>query len=253
MSVSWTERMRRGIVREVGPVVFCLAVLLASVATAQPRMESSLGVPRVLPLGDSITDSSSVQPSYRVVLLRMAADSGYRFRFVGSQLERPSPQSADGASSYYHEGHSGWRADEILSRIEQWAIEASPDIVLIHLGHNDLCQGQSVQSTVKDLADIIDVLRSVNTRVRIVLAQIIRSSATCHSKIPELNGKLPDLVATKTSTSSPVLLADLYTGFVPETMTVEGVHPNASGNAWMAERWFERLQPLLRELDLAGR
>jgi lysophospholipase L1-like esterase len=141
-----------------------------------------------------------------------------------------------------HEGHSGWRADEIVASLQVWAMQASPDIVLLHIGHNDLCQGQSVASTVMDIGNIIDVLRMVNPRIHILLAQLIASS---DCGIPTLNAKLPALVAEKNRTDSPITLVDQYTGFDATTMTFDGTHPNAIGDSRMADRWLEKLAPVL--------
>ena len=40
-----------------------------------------------------------------------------------------------------------------------WLASYTPDIVLLHIGHNDFFQSQSVASTIDDTEDIIDVLQ----------------------------------------------------------------------------------------------
>jgi hypothetical protein len=202
----------------------------------------------IMPLGDSITESSQGLPSYRFYLWHLAIAAGYRIDFVGSRhgVANGPPANPDFDSD--HEGHSGWRADEILAHIHPWAAEASPDVVLIHLGHNDLCRGQSIASTAGDIGGIIDELRSVNPSVQILLAQVIPSSSTCHARIPSLNAELSQLAADKSRAESPVVLVDQYTGFDPSTMTYDGTHPLPSGESRMADRWFDRLAPLLDAL-----
>ena len=135
------------------------------------------------------------------------------------------------------------------AQAQTWAAAASPDIVLLHVGHNDLCRGQSVASTIVDISGIIDVLRTVNPRVRILLAQLIASASSCHAGIPALNARLPALVADKDLPESPVVLVDQYTGFDPSAMTYDGTHPNAIGDSHMADRWFEKLMPVLDGLS----
>jgi lysophospholipase L1-like esterase len=122
---------------------------------------------------------------------------------------------------------------------------AAPDIVLIHLGHNDLCQDQDIPGTIGDVAAIIDALRTVNAKVRIIVAQNIASSFPCQARIPAYNDQVPALVAEKATEESPVAIVDQYTGFNPATMTWDGQHPNASGESRMADRWFTVLAPLL--------
>ena len=46
-----------------------------------------------------------------------------------------------------HEGHWGWRADEVLAKIDGWAEQTTPDIVLVHLGSNDILQKQKNKVT----------------------------------------------------------------------------------------------------------
>lgn len=52
-----------------------------------------------------------------------------------------------------HEGHAGFRADEMAANIQVWAQKVSPDVVLLHIGTNDLCQKQTVASTVNDIGN----------------------------------------------------------------------------------------------------
>lgn len=198
-----------------------------------------------MPLGDSITESSVGLPTYRFYLWQAAQTKGYRIDLVGSRSGVAGGLPLNSTFDMDHEGHSGWRADEILAQVSTWARAASPDVVLIHLGHNDLCLGQDVPSTVNDVAAIIDELRAVNAKVGVVVAQIIASASPCHAQIPAFNAQLPAVVAAKTTAASPIVLADLFTGFTPATMTFDGVHPNASGEVYMADRWFVELAPLL--------
>jgi len=206
-------------------------------------------VARIMPLGVPITASSAGLPSYRYFLWHLLTDQGYRIDFVGTLHGVSDGLPAHSDFDMDHEGHPGWRADEVLAQIRGWATATSPDVVLIHLGHNDLCQGQGIQGTVEEIAAIVDELRTVNAAVKIVVAQVIASSAPCHSQIASFNMQLPTLVSTRSTASSPVVLVDQHTGFEPATMTVDGTHPNVAGDSRMASRWFEKLAPLLRKIS----
>jgi len=207
-----------------------------------PAPQTSNAVVKIMPLGDSITQSSAGLNSYRYYLWHLLLDHGYHVDFVGTRhgVGGP-PESTD--FDMDHEGHPGWRADEILAQLQAWAAAASPDVVLLHIGTNDLSQGQSVDSTVDDISSIIDLLRMVNPRIRILLAQIIAKTGL--SSIAVLNGRLSTLVADKQQAQSPLALVDQYSGFDPATMTYDGTHPNDVGNSQMAGRWFEKLAPML--------
>jgi lysophospholipase L1-like esterase len=201
---------------------------------------------KVMPLGDSITESAAGMPTYRYFLWHLLQDRGYRIDFVGSKHGAFGGPPANTDFDMDHEGHWGWRADQVLALLEDGAAAAaSPDIVLLHLGHNDLCQGQSVAGTVDELSAVIDVLRTVNERVAIVLAQNIPSTLACHTRKRDFIAELPGLAAAKNTAQSPVTLVDQHTGFDPVTMTWDGEHPNAIGESQMADRWLEGLLPLL--------
>jgi acyl-CoA thioesterase-1 len=198
-----------------------------------------------MPLGDSITESSRRMPTYRYYLWKLARVRGYRIDFVDSQRGATGGTPLHSDFDMDHEGHSGWRADRILAKIAQWSAASRPDFVLIHLGHNDLCQGQSVASTVEELGAIIDTLREANSRVVILWAQVIASSAPCMSQIPVFNAQLPMLAEKKTIPLSPVVIVDQYSHFDPHSMTRDGIHPNATGGSQMVDRWMASLAPYL--------
>src|SRR5262245_44458398 len=198
---------------------------------------------RIMPLGDSITQSFTPHNSYRYYLWHLLIDKGYHVDFVGSRNGVGGGPPASTDFDMDHEGHAGLRADEILAQVQVWATAASPDFVLLHIGTNDLSQTQSVASTVSDIGDIIDVLRMVNPRIHILLAQLIAKTGV--PAIAVLNGRLAALVADKEQAESPIVLVDQYTGFDPTTMTFDGTHPNDVGETRMADRWFEKLGPAL--------
>jgi lysophospholipase L1-like esterase len=200
---------------------------------------------RIMPLGDSITQSVSPHNSYRYYLWHLLLNQHFGVDFVGSLHGVGDGPPANPDFDMDHEGHAGFRADEIAANIQMWATQAAPDIVLLHIGTNDLCQRQSVASTVNDIGNIIDILRTVNPRIQILLAQLIGQASSDDCGIPALNAQLPGLAANKTQPESPIVLVDQFTGFDPTTMTFDGEHPNDLGDSHMADRWFETLAPTL--------
>jgi len=198
---------------------------------------------RVMPIGDSITAGSVLRDSYRRPLWHLLNDAGLDTDFVGSRnTEVPNPDFDTD-----HQGFSGWTADQFLEngRMERWAQDYLPDVVLIHLGTNDIFQGQSVSSTIDEIGQIIDSVRGTNPRVIVLVAQIIPTSDPSRPSLQPFNEAIPDLVSSKDSADSPVRLVDQYTGFDATVDTNDGIHPNVSGENKMAQKWFDALQPLL--------
>ena len=204
---------------------------------------------RIMPLGDSITQADSEHDSYRRPLFKSLELEGRSVDFVGSLSSnyRGGPPRAD--FDLDHEGHWGWRVDEILGAIRGWAEAQEPDVLLVHLGSNDVFQDQSVSSTLDELSRLIDVVRESRPDAAFLVAQIIPTRNSSRNRtIRELNASISSL-ASKSTDRSKVRIVDQFTGFDPGRMTYDGVHPNAEGEIHMADRWLEALERHLDESE----
>jgi hypothetical protein len=201
---------------------------------------------KIMPLGDSITQSDSQHNSYRRNLWHKLKAGGYSIDFVGSQNENFGGPPPNPDFDLNHEGHWGWRVDQILEKIHDWMATYQPDIVLIHLGHNDLGRGQSIASTIQELGEIIDILRYHNPRVTVLLAQIIPTYPPSPA-IPKLNVEIARLAEAKNTRESPVLRVNQAEGFDAREDTFDGLHPNESGEEKMAIRWYTALVKVLKD------
>ena len=209
---------------------------------------------RILPLGDSITQPSGDFLSYRYPLWQELIDEGYNFDFIGSEDANrngyvPNYPSYQGQSfDRDHEGHSGWKVDQILDSMPGWLATYTPDVVLVHIGTNDMLANQSTESTLDELEGVVDALREDNPHVMVFVAQLIPiADPTFDANVDAFNAALPAAVADWTSPESPVILVDQNTGFDTNIHAYDGVHPNATGEQLMADRWmaaFEAARPL---------
>jgi acyl-CoA thioesterase-1 len=234
--------------------LFSLAILLFSTCACNGQdtkknvsASHKANAVKIMPLGDSITQSDSTHNSYRRKLWKKLQSEGYNVDFVGSQTNHnlwATPPDPD--FDLDHEGHWGWRADQILEKIDKWAGSYLPDIALIHLGHNDIFHGNSVQSTVSELEQIIDILRRHNAKVTVLLAQLIPTHPQSLS-IQELNAKITELAESKSTLTSPVIVVNQWKGFDAPSDTYDGVHPNESGEEKMATRWYEAIAKILQK------
>lgn len=224
-------------IRLVGLVV--LALILLGGGGQAARAEQLVPL-KIMPLGDSITCSLEFQASYRYYLWHRLLNAGYAIDFVGSLrgvFNGNDPLYPD--FDWDHEGHSGYRAQDVLPVVKSWAQAAQPDVVLIHLGTVDMFEQESISDTISALGQIIDKLREVNPNVKILLAQIIPTrDAEVRAQIVLLNAQILVLVNTKNSASSPVRTVNQYAGFDPWGDTVDGVHPNGSGEQKLAANWY---------------
>jgi lysophospholipase L1-like esterase len=222
----------------------------------------------IMTLGDSITQGHiSNFDNYRHHLWHKLQENNCpEVNFVGSHdvLWDNVPDPATDFDKD-HEGHGGWRTDHILygggpsgggsGELDTWLNDLAqtnevPDIVLIHLGTNDYLQGgQSGSEVVVELKAVIDLLRNHNEDVSILLGQIIPGYLGLDLWArDDLNPKIANLDTYETPTSK-VIIVDHYTDF-STTWLADGLHPNTTGAAYMADKWYGALEPLLSSPDM---
>ena len=194
----------------------------------------------------SITQGFVSDSTWRYYLYQQLRNAGYGVDFVGSQHTLTDGYDPHLDYDQDHEGHSGWRADQVLAQISGWANSTHPDVVLIHLGTNDLRAGQTPQSTINEIGQIIDVLRGVNPNVKIVLAQIIPAGDAPAGSVEAFNSLIPGLASSKNTSASPIVTVNQYSGFsLSGGDSDDNLHPNNQGDQKMANKWFDALQSLL--------
>lgn len=240
-------------VRRTGvAVALLLAVLLGSATPAPAEVPAAL---RIMAVGDSITEAKWKTPgrdSYRSALWYQLRDAGYTgLDFVGSKVGVKDNPNPPGDWDKDHEGHYGWRADQIVNgnanepaagRMADWAATYRPDIALVHIGSNDMNQGQSVASTLDDIRAIVAALRAGNPSVKIAVAQVIpwTKTAATDRATRALNAAMPALAEMSTA-SSPVVVVDQNTGYDP-ACNYDKVHPKPCGQRTIADRWVRAME-----------
>lgn len=201
----------------------------------------------ILPLGDSITGGTPY--TYRYELYKRLNEAKLPFRFIGSLSNQ---NHYPGNWDVHNEGHAGWTTHDILENLDRWLNIYTPDVVLIHLGTNDIAtivystfnpfiDDLTIESSLQALKEIILRLREVNPNVEIYLAQILPMiEANSQSKFPALveiwNSDIHTISSTLSTQLSPIYLVDMHSDFSDDDL-YDGVHPNETGATKMAEKW----------------
>jgi lysophospholipase L1-like esterase len=198
-------------------------------------------------MGDSITAGNGEHATYRRPLWLALKALGANVDFVGSMDDNNTGPPPFADYDWDNEGHGGYTADQLADRLPEWMQRyQAPDIVLLHIGTNDINKADTTNGILGDIARIIGVIRARNPRAVIVLAQIIgMTSQSFTAKAKALNDAIPAFAAAHSTEQSPIEVVDQMTGFNPGTMTFDGTHPNDQGEAVMASVWLEALKPLL--------
>jgi len=189
---------------------------------------------KIMPLGDSITDGITAWGAYRTQLWKNIVNNGYKVDFVGSLRGGPSDlEDKD------HEGHSGWRIDQISNNINSWMDTYKPDIVLLHIGTNDISQKYDLNNAPNRLSDLIDkICAKLPAGGKLYVATIIPIS---YADVRSYNSQVAAVVQNKANQGKPVYLVDMYSALTLSDLA-DGVHPNANGYNKMGDVWFNAIK-----------
>jgi lysophospholipase L1-like esterase len=217
-------------------VTAALAAAGVTTGTTQAVAESNGGV-RIMPLGDSITEGTQVPGGYRIGLWQRLAGGGYRVDYVGSQFNGPS-----NLGDHDHEGHPGWRIDQIDANIAGWLRTYTPRTVLLHIGTNDILQNSNVSGAPGRLSTLIDHITAAVPDADVFVATIIPlANAGQESAGRTFNAAIPGIVQSKVAAGRHVHLVDMHAALTTGDLT-DGVHPTATGYDKMAATWYTALR-----------
>lgn len=202
-------------------------------------------VTKIMPLGDSITGNPGC---WRALLWTRLQNSGYtNIDFVGTQPPQGCAIPYDGDS----EGHGGILATNMAdqNQLPPWLAATTPDIVIMHLGTNDVWSGRATSVILTAFTTLVNQMRASNPNMKIVVAQILPMNPTgcahCPQGAIDLNAAIPGWASGLSTAQSPITVVDQWTGFNTATDTGDGVHPNDAGNQKISDKWYPALAALL--------
>lgn len=222
------------------------AILALALVVAAPPPAQAATPLRIMPLGDSITGGPGC---WRALLWDRLLRNGFTsIDFVGTL-----PGGGCGLSSWDgdNEGHGGFSATGIANagQLPGWLTATRPDIVLMHLGTNDIWGNTPTAAILSAYGTLIDQMRAANPSMKVLVAQIIPMTPNgctwCPPGVAALNSAIPAWAAGRSTAQSPITVVDQFTGFDPAADTSDGVHPDDSGFQKMSDRWYPALTPLL--------
>src|SRR5689334_1234848 len=228
-------------------IVSAVALLTATLSAAAPAVAESNGGTRIMPLGDSITDGTQVPGGYRIGLWQRFGSAGYRVDFVGSQFNGPSS-----LGDHDHEGHPGWRIDQIDANIVGWLTTYQPHSVLLHIGTNDILQNFNVSGAPGRLSTLIDHITATVPTAEVFVAQIIPlANASQENAVRTFNAAIPGIVQGKVAAGKHVHLVDMHSALTAADLT-DGIHPTANGYDKMAAVWYTALRSVAGSIGSPG-
>jgi mannan endo-1,4-beta-mannosidase len=179
------------------------------------------------------------------------------FRFVGSQSGTDgTPENSDFDQT--HEGHDGWTSQDGVTYIGGIAAQ-TPDIVLFDLGANDVqnaAGSADLSQTEANLEQIIDGFRSANSDVIILLAVPTpwipingdpAQNRQEKKQMSQLQGVISRVAAAEQATGARIIKVNLFGGYSARHDTVDGDHPNVSGEKKIANKFYAGLKKAYKQ------
>jgi hypothetical protein len=209
--------------------------------TAVPAAPPAQGVVpvRVMVLGDSLSQGSSGDWTWRYRLWRHLSDHAVPVDLVGPRTDLyDNVESAFGSQAYLdpafdrdHASRWGMRLADLDVPVTDLVSTYHPHVLVEMLGDNDLSAGSSPAQVADLLHGLVDEARAVDPGIDVVLGQDPRphtqpDSASLNSLITQLAGQLD-------SPGSRVVATDVA-GYDDLQDTWDGAHPNARGELKVA-------------------
>jgi lysophospholipase L1-like esterase len=166
----------------------------------------------IMPLGDSLTSGygaitdDNYRVSYRQKLYRDLAGAGYAIDFVGNlrygALAVPSfDVDNEGRPGYHAQG--GTQGD-IASNVYNWLVANPSDVVLLHIGTNDISvSGQNAT----EVATILNEIDRYSPDVTVILARIIKQIGK-EAVTTQFNNDVVAMAQTRIAAGDKIIVVD---------------------------------------------
>jgi lysophospholipase L1-like esterase len=229
-------RLRHVVVRAASACAVFVGVVASGCGSG-----SAETVVRIMPLGDSLTDGYQVPGGYRVALEERLAAAGITVDFVGSLRNGPASPGAGSLRDRDHEGHSGWRIDEVGASVEGWIRTYRPEVVLLLLGTNDVLQDLDLATAPARLAALVDRIHELRPATTVVVSSLPPlADPTDDAQARAYNAELAGLVRRRAAAGRPVRFVDSRSA-VSRADLSDGVHLTARGYSKLAGAWLPAL------------
>jgi len=233
-------------------------LLTAALAVLSVSAEAQI---KIMAVGDSITAGFTFSPpdgtglgtaSYRKEFANVLDQSGCFFDMVGSRTRNdPENPFVFGGVRGKHEGYSGHRADHFINGnglnlgIDVMMQTETPDVVLLHLGSNDMNSGQPVTQTVNEIEDVITRILNANSNATVFVANVIpwwgdSNNSIIQASIQSLGTQITNRVNALGNPN--VILTDVRSGYTQSLMQADLIHPNEDGEAHIADAFAAAME-----------
>ncbi|MBL8323327.1 MAG: tandem-95 repeat protein [Rubrivivax sp.] len=211
-------------------------VTVVTSASPSPQIGNSW---RIMPVGDSNTENLAAFPGYQTITQALSASGRNSQVFAYMNPNEPAVVSPVTAPQI---GRSGWNTSHVISQINGWVDQVTPDIVLLNIGVNDgyfPTDPAAQDAVVGRIATIVDMIHARNSRTAVFVSNFERAS----DPMPTMYSKIQQMVQAKAAQSSGIFYKVFFvpslTGVLGTMYVSDGVHPNDSGRLITMNHWKE--------------
>ncbi len=245
-SIQWTGIMfmSRGLALFVSLLMGLLTVGIAGPGCGNGKNDPDNGGPalsvRLLAAGDSITYGAGGNYfGYRRFLVELGGVAGRELLLIGSVTENLG--TGEG-----HEGHPGWTAEELRVALPLWLEIEEPDILVLHIGTNDIYEGLPLAGAVEAIDKSLETVLRQAPSCLTVLSTIGPYRSPKNSQAVQLNQELRAMAARRAAAGQRIVLADSYrtltdSGVSLEQLLSDSAHPSDLGYYLMAKEIWQAL------------
>lgn len=248
---------------------------VGAVRTVEPLSICSTPV-KIMPVGDSITvgkysghdtgnGANGDDIGYRKDFKDQLTALNYTVDLIGSQSNGADYPFDDP----HHEGYNGITAQQAADCINSacsfsnpdgqstggnWLSSNPPDVILLHIGTNDINNGASASEVRDRVASILDEIngfeQSSGSPIIVILAQIINQVPN-NSTVTTFNSLLDSMAQGRSDYNTELFLVDMERGaeldYRDDSLGgdfIDNLHPYATGYTKMANVWRAKFDEL---------
>ncbi|MBL8345948.1 MAG: tandem-95 repeat protein [Rubrivivax sp.] len=198
---------------------------------------------RIMPIGDSNTENLAALPGYQTITQALSAIG--KSSAVFGYVNPGEPNVVEQVTSPQI-GRSGWSTTHVISQINGWVDQVTPDIALLNIGVNDGYfpnDGTAQDAVVSRIATIVDMIHARNPRTAVFVSNFERAT----DPMPTMYSKIQQMVQAKSAGAGNSIYYRVF--FVPSLTGVpgsmyasDGLHPNDSARLLIMNHWMNAVR-----------
>jgi len=197
---------------------------------------------RIMPLGNSITHGqhgSDPIGGFRDDLADLLLSEGINFDLVGTLHD---------GTDYYpsHEGHPGKSAEYLANNVTTWLGETYPEIVLLHIGTNDINSYYANINIRNDIENILENIWSYSSNIPVLLSSLVPRDDSLNNTNTDLCRLVHQLAVEKLAEGKLIRYVGQNEVWIANpnwknAYLFDVFHPNNEGYSMMAKAYFNIL------------